>query len=68
MAKCVDAWGTLLDYKLPVLLQVFYCISRNVLQRLKQEEEVGQPMPAPLPFKIGRPREPFKPKKNSSCC
>eukprot|EP00803_Ostreobium_quekettii_P007140 evm.model.scf_1866.5 EVM.evm.TU.scf_1866.5 scf_1866:28663-30906(-) len=49
--------------------EVFHCISRNVLQRLKQEEEMGAATPPPLPnFKIGHQRESFKAKKHSSCC
>jgi len=48
--------------------EVFHCISRNVLQRLKQEETVVSTPPVLPNFKIKRDREPFKTKKHSSCC
>lgn len=48
---------------------VFYRISRNVLDRLKQQEEAAQVMPPALPsFKIGGQRDSFKYKKSSSSC
>ncbi|CAD7695946.1 unnamed protein product, partial [Ostreobium quekettii] len=49
---------------------VFHCISRNVLQRIKQEETAVSTPPALPNFKISREREPFKKpkKKHSSCC